>query len=150
MRLKLRTPNVVYLRITAFDRVAWSSHCYGVLDCGGKEVSVKYLLSQEEADRLNKTDGVPTHKAGESSARFFSKDQLGMAALEAWRTHFPVAKYLIEGESNVHEPQWIIEGPESIRTRVNAIFAEYGRFTDWETEARLLTEWELIWKKEIQ
>jgi hypothetical protein len=162
MKLNLRPLTVCYLRINTWvgSSVCCAEHWYGKLICGprgdSKEIEVEYVLNKEEAKRLEDDDPCPTHpyKAGETSHRFLSKAALLKAAAACWKTHFPSARFLIEGDPSASEPQWIISGPEDVKERVNALFAECERLNWWDGDskqvARLCNDWMRIWKREIE
>ena len=162
MKLNLRPLTVCYLRINTWvgSSVCCAEHWYGKLVCGpqdAREIEVQYILTREDAKRLEEGDPCPTnpYKAGETSSRFFSKAALLKAAIACWKTHFPNARFLIEGDPSTIEPQWILDGPEDVRVRVNALFEECERLGWWdgpdeEQVRRLSNQWEGIWKRSIQ
>jgi len=154
MKINLNTPRVCYLRTSTFvGTVAWAIHWYGKLICGKKEVHVLYTLTQGDAERLNKADpSTNPYAAGDTTERFFSKIELLTAAVAQWQQ--TRARFLIQGDPATWEPQWVLAGPEDVRTRINAIFAKCERLGWWDKNpdkvGRLTNQWEQIWKKEVQ
>jgi hypothetical protein len=155
MKINLVTPHVCYLRISTFvGSCVWcATHWYGKLICGKKKIDVLCTLTQEAADRFNQADpSTNPYRAGETTGRFPSKIALITAAMIQWQQ--TGARFLIQGDPATWEPQWVLAGPEDVRTRINAIFAECEQLGWWGKNAdkvgRLSNKWEQIWKKEVQ
>ncbi len=165
------TPAVVYLKIRTYvgsATVYWAKHWQGALfTCGDREgVEVTFTMTQADADAANKEDGPydspediacgyqGSYRAGSTSTRFLSKESLLEAALAMWRTLCPKASVLIEGEATIIEPQPILVGPQSIKDRINAIWAQCEELGWWEGDEesveKLSDEWQKIWLTEIE
>ena len=157
------TPAVCYLRMATWvdSSVAYAEHYYGRLACGDNrktDVEVKHPLSAAEAERLNDTDGYTMHpyKAGELSARFFSREQLVTAAKACYRECFPSAILLIDGDSCVYDPQEVLDGPPDLVSRMNRIWQECEKLDFWEIAGNservneLFAEWHYLWLEHLQ
>jgi len=138
----------------SFEETAWGGqHSYGRLKCGGvdnRPIDMEYVLSQADADNLNRADRYHNYRAGETSGRFCSKAALHAAAIACYQSHFPGARFLIEGDPGTYDPQYILDGPERIVDVVNGIFQRCEEL-DWcDRHKRLNAAWARIWISFIQ
>lgn len=141
----------VFLKVTTWaGTCVVAEHFYGTLSRGMEEdtFDVTHELTEGEARELNRADrercennGIPVMGAGawlagNTSGQFISREALIVAAKAQWRTNFPDAEFLIDGESYVSEPQPVIDGnlDDPRIVRLNAM-AEERKELDWDRKA---------------
>lgn len=154
------TPAACFLRITTWvgTSAVGAEHWYGrFIYWSRNEIEVEHVLTADEAKRLNDGDGYNTYEAGDTSTRFFDREDLIAAAVECYRTHFPEAKLLIEGDPTTVQPQLILDGPFDLAVKINSIVDECNILGWWDAgeEAeqeceKLCEEWRQIWRNEVQ
>lgn len=90
-------------------------------------MEVKHRLGRKEALRLNKKDsarGLSLHKPGDWSDRFNTRDELRRAAIKVYKTEFPNAIVLLDGNGAIADAQPCLDGPKKLKDAINKIVAE--------------------------
>ena len=140
---------VVYLEITSWcGRAVGAVHYYGRLrgDCKDKIELEKKLTKREAASQNNKWHGhFGNFKAGELTSGFPNEEQIKTVAKKVWKKHFPKAKILIEGSSSTAEPQTVLDGPRSIKEKINRLAAQAKKIDYWDKDEeqmeKLCSKW---------
>ena len=112
-----------------------------------KELNVTRHLSAKDAVKLNdeerereKWDGIaqkyPTiYEVGESSERFYNKQDVIDAALVIWRQEFPGYKFLVMGNYAAADPQYILDGDDKkLVTASRKIYDQFVKNDYWEID----------------
>lgn len=127
-------PRIVYLDITTWGY----AHYYGTIRCVGKKVDVLYTLTDKDAAHFNFLDKWQSYEAGDSSARFPSRELLIKEAVVLFREEFcPPGIVLIEGRNSVIEPQPTLFGfiPSEDVDALNAIWKQCEDLGWWDHDA---------------
>lgn len=106
--------NYVVLEITSWQGMSFgATHYYGALvgynDGNYLKCDIKKIMSKEDAKELSEKDDWK-YKAGNTTTRFNSEDEIRTIALKTWKTLFPKCNALLEGRFACAEPQkclWI-------------------------------------------
>lgn len=121
----------VYLEITTWVDVSPdASHCYGTLFVSWDEsIELTRKLSARETAALNRLEyGDYDHRPGSAYAGFVDEDSLVKAALKKFaELYSPESTLLILGSHSSSEPALILAGPDDIKAKVNAWYAECER-----------------------
>ncbi len=114
-----------WLEITSYIGVSYGArHYYGELRYGDERVQLKHRMSAADAARLNKAHGWKGYRAGGLSEHFDSKDQVIALAVETYKTHFPGAILLVQGNKAYAEPQPCLAGEPVLMEKINGLAAE--------------------------
>jgi hypothetical protein len=160
---------VVYCKISSWvGRVQSAEHYYVDLSCGRYSDSdrvdrvVRHNLTQSEADRLNRRDGISRKEldiqtaweAGEEVGYFFSRERAVRGAIAAYKELSPDAILLVEGNISTYEPQLILDGPPEARKALNELY-ERAEANDWwegdeEAMQAIMDDWREILVPEFE
>ncbi len=114
-----------WLEISSYIGVSYGArHYYGELRYGDERVQLKYRMSAADATRLNKAHGWKGYRAGGLSEHFDSKEQVIALAVETYKTHFPDAILLVQGNKAYAEPQPCLAGEPALMEKINELAAE--------------------------
>lgn len=115
-----------------------ASHYYGRLRVNGhEEVQLERILTTSEARQMTKddrrlSDGGDFYrwKAGQSTNRFFSEQEVIDAAVACLKDQHPEVTVLFRGNSGVLDPQPVLIGPDELKAELNGLVAE-AEANDW-------------------
>jgi hypothetical protein len=156
---------VVYCNIVSWaERVPNAEHYYVDLKSGSYPnrviKKVWHNLTQSEADRLNRRaiqdPQYPDQKweAGEEVGYFFSRERAVEGAIAAYKTLFPDAVILVEGDIGTYEPQLILDGPSVVMEAINKLYKEAEAINWWEENEVIMQAiedtWKAIWIPEFE
>lgn len=120
--------NIATLEIGCYAECIGGEHYYGYLkgysDKGFQSIELLHPISKKEAIYLNKKDlnrGITKYKVGHFSYRFETRQEVIDFAIKVWRNYFPDALALKIGSCCVCDPQFILDGPEDFKQKVNKL-----------------------------
>ena len=135
---------VVYLEIASYrGLVGGAIHFYGTLrDEGKTRVDLTYKLSARQAAHFSQRDGFGyTWNRGMRSSRFESEDALRDVAIREYKTHFPQATILVEGNRATAGPRYPLDGPPKFLTDALKLWNEAERIGWWDNDAKMDKLW---------
>ncbi len=110
---KFNRKECVFLEVDTWSGLSiGATHYYGRLKTKSNDrVDVERVLSVEEAARLTKDElpDAPAYEEGFESIRFYSEEDVVVAAKNSWKKHFPDYIVLLEGSSSCLDPMRIID-----------------------------------------
>jgi len=150
--------NIVFLTISSFIGTSvGAQHFYGRLTPleGDQEFDVKYRLSKEDAEHINKFSFATKefresigYEEGELCSRFRSRKKVIAEAKKQFKKDFPKATVLVLGRSYVVEPQEILVGPRRFKTKINRLAKRAKEINYWDSEEEmqeLCDKWQELW-----
>ncbi len=143
---------IVYCHMMSWvgSSVVSAEHYYAWLECKKVRHDLTHVLTQSEADRLNRREPGVNYVAGGTSSQFFDEERLKRAAIEQYKKVFPGATLLVYGDQITHEPQPILDGPLRIKSKINEL-ADAARAINWweddEDAMQIIQdEWKKLWE----
>lgn len=101
---------------------------HGYIDGEYKIIELKKTLTESDVLLLNKKDKHISYKVGQKSKRFNTEDEVRKEAIKVWKSMFPNAKVLLEGQSSYVEPKKILDGIDmQITNMLNEMTNAYKR-----------------------
>ena len=119
----------VVLEITSWQGMSLgATHYYGKLkgyDERGDAlfVDIEKPLTEKESKRLSEKDDC-TYRAGTLTSRFDSKQEIIDIAMDKWKTYFPAAEFLLQGQWACADPQNCLIAPDGLKEKINKLYLE--------------------------
>ena len=105
--------DITYLDTSCWEGISLdATHYYGKLWNGNEIVQVEKKLTQEEADKLNKKDGVRCYKQDSVTERFEKEEDIIRFSKEVYKRRFPKSKILLLGSPCSIQPRVVLDCPK--------------------------------------
>jgi len=146
----------IFLSITTWaGTMALGIHWYGRFefreDHQKKEKQIQHKLTAYEARELSEPDF--KYKKGDTTTRFFSREQLLEKAKKEFKVKFPDRKVLLVGESSTLDPQEMLVGPTMLKAKANELHCKFELLGGWDKPEnekkaeKIFKDWEKLMKK---
>jgi hypothetical protein len=135
----------VFIEITSWQGISLgATHYYGKLKGYDDNNEVLFIdiekpLGEKEAKKLSKKDDF-TYREGTLTARFDSKQEVIDIAIEKWKTYFPNAEFLIQGEWAIADPQNCLIAPNGLKEKINKLYLESEEIGGYEKSPKRMDE----------
>lgn len=128
--------SIVYLHITSFIGVSFGAqHYYGKLICRGNtngEQCLTHVLTEDEAAALRKAHDWSHYRAGYKAEGYDSEAAICQQAIAEYKTIFPDAVVLVEGNPVYSGPHKILAGPDGLAEEVRSLIQRADEIGWWE------------------
>jgi len=135
--MKFRDNHVCYLEITTFIGMSIGAvHFYASFYFREEKIDFNRTLDSKSAKRFNKERGERDnfYKKGSQVNAWESREEIIEEALRAYKTHFPAAKLLVEGQHSYVDPHLVLDGPAITMRKCNDIYDSCEAIGWWDDE----------------
>jgi hypothetical protein len=140
---------ITYLEIKSWTGISiGATHSYGCLVGKGATVALMRHLSARDAKTLNRKDKCNTYKAGDTTERWDSEEDVVDHAMANWR-HLMGGDVLMLGDRCYLDPIPVLDGPPELVIAGNQLFEAAEVVGFWEGDSvemkKLCKQWDELW-----